>query len=118
MLLNKLYCLFDFILDYQPSLLPDWAHPELSQLPYGILPVYRTVKNFNQLKKEDAEYYSDPFYTSRGGYKLTLNVYPNGNGPGKGSHVSVFIRLMKGENNQNLPFPFNGIFTIQLLNWK
>ena len=67
--------LFDLILDYQPSLLPDWAHPELSQLPYGILPVYRTVKNFNQLKKEDADYHSAPFYTSQGGYKLTLNVY-------------------------------------------
>ena len=110
--------LFDFILDYQPSLLPDWTHPELSQLPYGILPVYRTVKNFNQLKKEDAMYYSDPFYTSQGGYKLTLKVYPNGKGLGKGSHISAFICLIKGENDQNLPFPFSGIFTIQLLNWK
>ena len=122
MLLKNCKCvinyLFDFILDYQPSLLPDWTHPELSQLPYGILPVYRTVKDFNQLKKGDAEYYSDPFYTSQGGYKLTLNVYPNGNGSGKGSHLSVFICLMKGENDQTLPFPFSGIFTIQLLNWK
>ena len=25
---------------------------------------------------------------------------------------------MKGENDQNLPFPLSGIFTIQLLNWK
>ena len=109
---------FGFISDYELGLLPDWTYPELSELSYGILPVYRTVREFNQLKSANAEHYSDPFYTIQGGYKLTLNIYPNGNGPGTGSHVSVFICLMKGENDQNLPFPFSGIFTIQLLNWK
>ena len=45
-------------------------------------------------------------------------MYANGNGDGKGSHVSMFVCLMKGENDQNLQWPFKGDITIRLLNWK
>ena len=62
--------------------------------------------------------YTDPFYTSNGGYKATLSIYPNGYGSGEGTHVSVFINLMKGFHDDKLPFPINGIFTIKMYNWK
>ena len=83
-----------------------------------MIPVYRTIEQFRMNKRNEAELYTDPFYTAQGGYKMALSVYPNGHGLGKGTHISAFIYLMKGENDHNLPFPFSGIFTIKLLNWK
>ena len=112
------YNLFIVYIEYQLSLVPKFAYPVLSTLQYKIIPVYRTIEQFRINNEYEAELYTDPFYTTQGGYKMTLNVYPNGDGPGKGTHISAFICLMKGENDHNLPFPFSGIFTIKLLNWK
>ena len=47
-----------------------------------------------------------------------LCVFPNGSGSDEGTHVSVYICLMRGPNDDNLQFPINGIFTVQILNWK
>ena len=33
-------------------------------------------------------------------------------------HISVFVRLMKGEYDNDLVWPFEGDFVIELLNWK
>ena len=49
---------------------------------------------------------------------MIMRVDPNGDGSFRGTHLSVFIRLMKGENDHTLSFPINGIFKIQLLNWR
>ena len=52
---------------------------------------------------------SPPFYTDRTesyGYKLRVQINPNGDGPGKNTHVSVFISVMKGEYDAILPWPF------------
>ena len=100
------------------SLVPKWAYPVLSTLQYKMIPVYRTIEQFRMNKRNEAELYTDHFYTAQGGYKMTLRVYPNGVGSGKGTHISAYICLMKGENDHTLPFPFSGIFTIKLLNWK
>ena len=87
-------------------------------MSYGVLSVYRSVKEFNQLKANDQPIRTDPFYTAQGGYKMIMIVYPNGRGSFRGTHLSVFIRLMRGENDHTLSFPINGIFKIQLLNWR
>ena len=94
-----------------------WCHPELSSLQYAVMPVYRTIQHFSQHKANDEELYTDPFYTSKGGYKVTLCVVPNGYGSSKGTHVDVFMHLMKGANDNNLQFPMTGIFTVQVMNW-
>ena len=109
---------FVFIIEYQLSLVPEWAYPVLSTLQYKMVPAYRTIEQFSMNKENEAELYTDPFYTAQGGYKMTLHVYPNGDGSGKGTHISAYIYLMKGENDHNLPFPFSGILTIKILNWK
>lgn len=59
--------------------------------------------------------YSAPFYTSRFGYKLCLRVYMDGDGSGKGSHISYFVTLMKGEYDALLQWPFNQMVTLMLL---
>ena len=44
-------------------------------------------------------------------------VFRNGFGSGEGTHVSVFIHLMKGPNDDHLQFPIRGIFTVEMMNW-
>ena len=50
--------------------------------------------------------YSRPFYTGKNGYKMCIRAYLNGNGTGKGTHLSVYFVLMKGEDDGLLKWPF------------
>ena len=84
----------------------------------GNLPIFKFVK-FEERKAIEAVIYSSPFYTNSGGYKLCIRVHANGNttsGTGRGSHVSVYAFLMQGENDDQLPWPFTGTVTVELLN--
>ena len=47
-----------------------------------------------------------------------LKVYANGNGSGKGTHLSLYVHLLKGEHDDQLQWPFNAKITVQLLNWS
>ena len=66
--------------------------------------------------KEGEDWYSPDFYTSPGGYKMSLNVVVNGYGEAKGTHVSCFIFFEVGEYDDILEWPFQGEVTIKLLN--
>ena len=74
--------------------------------------------NFSEHKRVSDEWYSTPFYTGPDGYKLQLNVDANGSGDGKGTHVTVYVCLMKGEYNHMLTWPFMCDITIRVLNWR
>lgn len=50
--------------------------------------------------------YSPPFYVGRFGYKVCARLYPNGDGIGKGTHMSMFFVVMRGEYDALLPWPF------------
>ncbi|XP_063172241.1 TNF receptor-associated factor 1 [Candoia aspera] len=58
---------------------------------------------------------SPAFYTSRYGYKLCVRIYLNGEGRGKGTHISLFIVLLKGDHDALLPWPFTHKITFVLL---
>ena len=47
---------------------------------------------------------------------MCLQVYANGHCDGKDTHISVFTRLMCGEFDSQLKWPFRGVITIQLVN--
>ena len=52
---------------------------------------------------------SSPFYTDRTesyGYKLKVKMFPNGQGRGVNTHLSVLIVVMKGDYDAILPWPF------------
>ena len=78
------------------------------------------IDNFNH-RLEDAitgktpSLYSPPFFTSRFGYKLCMRIYLNGDGVGKGSHVSLFFTVMRGEYDGLLPWPFHQKVTMTLV---
>eukprot|EP00118_Oscarella_pearsei_P000255 m.4531 g.4531 ORF g.4531 m.4531 type:complete len:363 (+) comp10919_c0_seq2:346-1434(+) len=59
---------------------------------------------------------SPPFYTAQSGYKMCARVYLNGNGMEKGSHLSLFFVVMKGEYDALLPWPFQQKVTFTLVN--
>ena len=59
--------------------------------------------------------YSQPFYTSGGGYKLCARLYLNGDGMGKGTHLSLFFVVMRGEYDALLPWPFQQKVTLVLM---
>ena len=60
--------------------------------------------------------YSPPFYTSPHGYRMCIRVYLNGDGLGKGTHISVFFVLMKSEHDCLLSWPFKQSVRFTLIN--
>ncbi|XP_026153472.1 TNF receptor-associated factor 2-like [Mastacembelus armatus] len=59
--------------------------------------------------------FSPAFYTSKYGYKMCLRIYLNGDGTGRGSHLSLFFVVMKGLSDALLKWPFNQKVTLMLL---
>ena len=76
------------------------------------------VANFSTYMKQNSEYLSPPFYTHPRGYKLHLSVFANGRNNGKGTHVSIYATLMRGEYDDQLKWPFEGDVVVELCNWK
>ena len=76
------------------------------------------IENFSKRKRSNEECISEPFYSHKSGYKMSLLVYPNGRGKCKDKYISIFVHLMKGENDNNLTFPFCGEILTQIINWK
>ena len=46
------------------------------------------------------------FNTGQYGYKLRAEAFLNGLGQGKGTHLSLYVVIMKGEYDAILPWPF------------
>ena len=74
------------------------------------LPGYASKKEKNEI------FYSTPFYSHPGGYKMCIRIDANGNGADEGTHVSVFNKLLEGRYDNQLHWPFLGTVTYELLN--
>ena len=62
------------------------------------------------------ELVSVPFYTSHQcGYKLQASLFLNGNGAGENSHMSVYIKLLPGEYDGILKWPFKHTVSFTML---
>lgn len=78
------------------------------------------VDKFGQLNKtakkgKHKAIHSLPFYTARYGYKMKLRLHPNGHEDGKGTHISTYIILMKGEYDALLPWPFTKNVSVSVI---
>ena len=59
--------------------------------------------------------YSQPFYSGYYGYKMCARVYLYGDGLGKGTHLSLFFVVMKGEYDALQHWPFRQRVTLSLM---
>ncbi|CAG5866068.1 unnamed protein product, partial [Menidia menidia] len=58
---------------------------------------------------------SVPFHTGRCGYKMAVKAYLNGDGEGRGSHLSLYVVLMPGDFDALLPWPFRQTVSLSVL---
>ena len=80
---------------------------------WGIPKVAQRVRKI--LMGETISLYSAPFFTSPFGYKLCLRLHLNGDGAGKGTHLSFYLSIMKREFDDMLSWPFHQRVTMMLL---
>lgn len=73
------------------------------------------LPNFRQAKVENI-FLPPSFYTHAGGYCMQIEINPNGKGQSKGTHVSIYVWIQKGEYDDDLEWPFVGVVAITLLN--
>lgn len=83
--------------------------------PRHVAPVVLRMQNFD-IHGSNKFWTSPPFYSHASGYKLCLRVNPNGYGEGKGTHVSIYVSIMRGENDDSLMWPLRAKFRVALLN--
>ena len=86
----------------------------LQQLP----PFYFTVQNYEQWKEKNRVITSPPFYSYPRGYKMCLEIYPNGYKTGVNKHLALFVSIMRGEFDDTLEWPFTGRVTIDMYSNK
>ena len=77
-----------------------------------------TLTEYSKRKQFNNHHISSSFYTYLGGYKFCIAIHANGESGGKNTHISVYIHSMKGEHDDQLEWPFIGIFDVELLNWR
>ena len=99
----------------QCTLLNTQLHYSNMKDQQGITSIFK-MPSFKEKKENNIEFYSDPFYTDPRGYKMLINIDANGDGDNKGTHVSVWVFLMRGEYDDQLEFPFKGTIKFELLN--
>ena len=78
-------------------------------------PVVLTMTGFKQLKHNNESWYSPVFCTHEKGYHFRLRVDANG-WCGTGDAVAVVVSIVKGDYDDQLQWPFEGIITVQILN--
>lgn len=78
-------------------------------------PVDLYMKDLQTHWEDGDQWFSEPFYSHPGGYKMCLSVYANGTGQGSGTHVSVFAHIMRGEYDDELSWPYRGTVTVSLV---
>ena len=93
---------------------PSWQDPSnVSQFMCEF-----TITEFSKRNQFNNRFFSPCFYTHKNGYKMCLEVYTSGCSSGKDTHISVYVQLMAGNNDDQLQWPFVGDIDIMLLNWR
>ncbi len=77
-------------------------------------PVKLKITEFGKKLRNNKAFQSSCFYSNR--YHMEIIVYANGFGHGKGRYLSIYIRILQGEYDHELVWPFSGSITITLLN--
>ena len=85
-----------------------------STLPFA--PCIIKLDSYAEKKAKNLTWYSEPFFTHPGGYKMCLEINTNGFRTAKVQLVSVYSCVMRGDMDNILKWPFRGRIVIYLLN--
>ncbi|KAL1132156.1 hypothetical protein AAG570_010113 [Ranatra chinensis] len=66
-----------------------------------------SAKMSDAQSKEGMELVSPTWYTSQFGYRLQASLFLNGNGTGEATHISLYIKILPGEYDALLKWPFS-----------
>ena len=75
----------------------------------AVPPVEFTVENIERLIANNDTWYSPPFYSHLGGYKMRLRVEPEF----VVLYINISVCLMKGEFDDDLSWPLEGTLTLE-----
>eukprot|EP00731_Ephydatia_muelleri_P006724 Em0003g972a len=116
---TKVGCTFACPREHMPIHVKESIQDHLDKAMMALQQPHRVIirlPEFSKKKNVDEVWKSPGFYTHLNGFKICITVYPNGCLDAKGTHLSVFINLMSGENDDNLVWPLRATFTMTLLN--
>ena len=74
------------------------------------------VRRQETLTGEVTSLHSAPCLTADYGYRFCLRIYLNGDGIGEGTHLSLFLVIMKSDYDNTLEWPFQKKISITLVN--
>jgi len=83
-----------------------------------VLPFEFVMTEFKKHLKSQEQWLSPSFYSHVGGYRMCLSLDANGSEEGQGTHISLYINIMKGEYDNHLQWPFRGKIFIELCNQR
>jgi len=89
-----------------------------TQLTTGnkVIPVTFKMTGFEVKRKSKQRWLSDSFYTNTKGYRMCLQVEPNGDCNCKGTHCSMYLCLMRGQCDDSVSWPLRIKLQVTLLN--
>ena len=73
------------------------------------------IGEVSQHRRYETPILSDAVYSYRFGRLMGIRIYPNGVGSGRGTHVAIFIHLMKSTLDDLLDWPYDGTITVSVL---
>ena len=79
-------------------------------------PLKFKLSGYQEKKVNNDSVQSPSYYISRNGYRMAIEVYPNGHSCGKGIYVSVYVYILEGAYDAQIKWPFVGKITFILLN--
>ena len=94
------------------------THHESLHTHVNIVPVHLVLNDFVAKRKAKEIWYSQPFYTSCRGYRMCLVVHTNGHKSGTDTHLSVYVRLVSGNFDNQLDWPFQGSVFVNLMDQR
>ena len=71
---------------------------------------------YTDIKENNNSFFSPIFFTSPSGYKMCIEIYPNGEGVTEDTHISLQFSFLKGPYDESLSWPFIGRVKLELLN--
>lgn len=72
-------------------------------------------KRQDAISGKTSSFYSEPFFTNKFGYKMCARIYLNGDGMGRGTHISLFFVVMRHRYDAMLAWPFKRKVTFMFL---